>query len=832
MGYMQCQGARLIVCLLSVVFVSTMQGSTGGLPGVQKQAALQVSSSTADGSYEIGFRGLAGPVLRAQFAIEVDHRWIYARDYPKHETSHSLVTDDMGAAQQWIVQCTGLRDEPDISLVLNAYTDAPFGDIQVSVENQTSHTFHIQAIRPVASAGDNILDLGGRSSSDRVFSDVFSYGVRILDLNDAPNGMHRGTGSQLIYNQQSHRSLFFGAITSDRFLSILRLRVSNRNPGGVRITSYEVDSTGTTELAKEHSLQNSPAEDQIELNLPLKPGSRMNSERLLFGLGTNYHRQLETYGALIKKLHRARISAAVPMGWWSWTAYYFGLNQGSAFTNAEWIAQNLKLAGYKYFFIDEGYQYARGEYTTANPDLFPDGMQLLERKARAKGLTPGIWTAPFEVSSRSWIYQYHKDWLVHNAKGAPIQIGWVLRRTDPLFSLDTTNPEAQDYLRQTYSTLVNQWGIRLIKLDFMVDSTIEGYYYRPNTTALEAQRIGLGIIRQTVGNKVLLDKDGSEMLNPVGYVDLGRISNDTGHTFYATRVAAPGIAARYYMNRNFFVSDPDAFTISKQLVKDPDPDPESNDGVRPLTLNEAQVSIALAAVSGGAFEIGDDLPTLGADPDRVALAENHDLIHMAQLGRASVPVDLMSYAPEDEQPSIFLLKEDNRISVLTVFDWTEKPRTHNLDLLALGFSSLHKYQIIDILDPKIGPFLAASSVAVSQSARSVRIFKIVDMTVPAIPIELNTRIPRNGRTGEALSFDALGEKKGEPVISYEWDFGDGVTAEGDHAIHTYTHAGKFHLKLRSEGVNGLYDVQTFSISINGRIDTQFIPAQQRNISGH
>ena len=46
------------------------------------------------------------------------------------------------------------------------------------------------------------------------------------------------------------------------------------------------------------------------------------------------------------------------------------------------------------------------------------------------------------------------------------------------------------------------------------------------------------------------------MLNPVGIVDAGRISQDTGHTFGASKDAASGIAARYYMNRNFFRCGP------------------------------------------------------------------------------------------------------------------------------------------------------------------------------------------------------------------------------------------------------------------------------------
>ncbi len=115
----------------------------------------------------------------------------------------------------------------------------------------------------------------------------------------------------------------------------------------------------------------------------------------------------------------------------------------------------------------------------------------------------------------------------------------------------------------------------------MDDTAVEGAYYRPNTTAMEAQRIGLKIIRETVGEHVVLDKDGSAMLNPVGLVDAGRISQDTGHTFDASRDAAPGIAARFYMNRNYFVADPDALAVATQVVDDQ----AWHGGQKPLTLD-------------------------------------------------------------------------------------------------------------------------------------------------------------------------------------------------------------------------------------------------------
>ena len=526
-----------------------------------------------------------------------------------------------------------------------------------------------------------VINLNGPVSADRILSDSYSEDrpqLAIRDLGDGRKGMHRAVGSQLIYNRESGQSLFFGALTSDRLLTIFHLKEQSTG-AGAQIISYEAVATGTTEIMKEESLRHSPAAEQVSLSLPVNSGESLSSERLMFAVGTDYHAQLEQYGRAIKLLHKARVDTPSPIGWWSWTAYYFGLNQGAAITNAEWLAENLKQSGYNYFQIDEGYQYARGEYSTPDVNLFPRGLGYVGDVVRRNGLTFGVWTAPFEVSERAWVYQNHKDWLLHNAAGQLIHIGNVTNHTDLLYVLDTTNPGAQDYLKQTYSTLYN-WGVRFIKMDFMDDSAVEGAYYRPNTTALEAQRIGLKIIRSTVGEDVVLDKDGSPMLNPVGIVDTGRISQDTGHTFGASRDAASGIAARYYMNRNFFVADPDAFTVSTQTVDDQ----SWHGGQRPLSLEEAKVSIALAAVAGGMFELGDDMPTLGTSLERLALVKNADLLDMARLGRASTPTDLMTYAASDVQPSIFLLKEDNRQSILTIFNWTEGELKRAINLTSLG----------------------------------------------------------------------------------------------------------------------------------------------------
>jgi alpha-galactosidase len=802
------------------------RGSSTHKPALEsaQEKTMGVSVNAFDGSYTIFDPVSRKPILHSRVAAEIDNHWLRSSDYPKHSSSRQNATADSGAATKFTISNTGLPNQPDLVYSLELHADPDFVTITVAVHNGTSRPITVQALRSVEATGPPIADLGATDASDRVFSDSFSEdrpGITIHNLTDATNGMHRAVGSQLIYNLQSKRNLFLGTLTSDKFLTILRLQIDKD-----RISSYEVDSAGTTELEKENSLEHSSAEDQIELSLPVAPEADLLSERLLISTGTDYHQQLETYGSLIRQLHHARVSAPSVAGWWSWTAYYFGLNQGTALTNAKWLAQNLKDLGYKFFHIDEGYQYARGEYTTPDATLFPDGVHTLENQIRSLGLTPGIWTAPFEVSERSSIYANHKDWLVHNASGQPIHAGWVIEHEphlDPLYILDSTNPAAQDYLRKTYNTLTRQWGIRYIKLDFMDDSAIEGFYYKPSTTALEAQRIGLQIIREAVGDQVLLDKDGSPMLNPVGIVDTGRISVDTGHTFESSKEAAPGIAARYFMNRNFFVADPDAFTVSRQTVDEQ----EWHGGKHPLTLDEAKVSIALAAIAGGMYEIGDDLPTLGADPDRVALVKNQDLLNMTRLGRASRPLDLMSYTPEDGMPSIFLLQESKRQSMLTVFNWTERPTEHKFDLARdLGLQSHGQNQVFDVFNPSAQTADNLNTISVQLPPHSVKVLKIVDASIPpaAPTIKLNTT--DHAEAGKTLQFSAEADPAGVPALSYRWDFGDGTSSAEANITHTYTHAGDFTVRLVANGLDGVPFEKSILLTVTGKIGTRFAPSSK------
>ncbi len=779
---------------------------------------LTVTVSAQNGSYAIRAASLPSPVLEAGVGAEINHHWVRSGDYPHHTAVQSAFQDVLGSGQQATITFSGLKSQPDLVCILRLYNDLPYGTVEVQVANHMAKSVSVEAIRDVDAISNPRVNLGGTEGGDRVMFETYSEDptIHIGGLDQAPKGTYFGVRDGLIYNLHSKQSLLLAAVTADKFMTSLHLKVDKPPMGSSTIASLTVDSTGTTEGVLQRD--RIAPDQQVELNLPVAPGKELASESVMFAAGPDYHAQLEAYGVAVRKLHHARVSSMPPMGWWSWTAFYGGMNEGEVLTNAKWLAAHLKRLGFNFCHLDEGYDYARGEYMTTNATQFPDGMRKVGYKITHMGLHLAVWTAPFEVSQRAWVYQHHKDWLVHDAKGQPIQIAYVHRHLDALYALDTTNPGAQRYLRQTYRVLTREWGVRYIKLDFMDSSMIEGYYYRPHTTACEAERIGLKIIREAVGNDVLLDKDGSPMLGPVGLVDEGRIAPDTGHSFRASQDADPNIAARYYMNRNFFIADPDAFSVSTEV----EPQQSWHNAPKPLTMDEAEVQIVLAAVAGGMYDIGDDLPTLASTPDRLALVKNQNLLRMVALRRAATPIDLMTFSVQDQMPSEYFLKEDGRQSMLAIFNWTLVPRSHTIELSSLGLPQGRPYQGYDALhsDTPV-PIKGGSLTFVQQPPHSVRLIRIIDTSVPAAAPTVTVDLPKTAQTGDAIKLRAVAAKDGVPALSYHWDFGDGTTANGPEVSHAFTRAADYNVKLAVEGVDGLPAEKDFTVSVQGAVKTAF-----------
>ena len=222
---------------------------------------LSLTANAQDGSYQLAVRGgqpiSAQPVFSSRVASQVDHQWLRSSDYPHHRASESTFTDELGSGRMITVTCSGLEGKADLVYAVQLYDQRPYAAVQVTVQNTTGREVTVQAIRGVEAIGEPVLNLGGRAFANRILSDSFSEDwpdLQLYDLGKAPGGMHRGAGSQLIYNRESKQSLFLGALTSDRFLTLLHLQAAGTG-AETKIASFNVDSTGTTEIQKEVALK-------------------------------------------------------------------------------------------------------------------------------------------------------------------------------------------------------------------------------------------------------------------------------------------------------------------------------------------------------------------------------------------------------------------------------------------------------------------------------------------------------------------------------------------------------------------------------------------------
>jgi len=244
---------------------------TGALIAAVPCAAQQLTndklSLTIDaqaGSYQLSLRG-GQPIFTSRVAAQVNHQWLRSSEYPHHQASESTFTDDLGSGRAITVTCTGLEGKADLVYVVQLYDQSRYATVQVTVRNTTGKEVTVQAIRGLEAIGEPVVNLGGHTFADRILSDSFSEDwpeLQIYDLGKAPGGIHRGAGSQLIYNRETKQSLFVGALTSDRLLTLLHLQTSGSGED-TKIGSFNVDSTGTTEVQKEFDLKSNPAGDQI-----------------------------------------------------------------------------------------------------------------------------------------------------------------------------------------------------------------------------------------------------------------------------------------------------------------------------------------------------------------------------------------------------------------------------------------------------------------------------------------------------------------------------------------------------------------------------------------
>ena len=175
----------------------------------------------------------------------------------------------------------------------------------------------------------------------------------------------------------------------------------------------------------------------------------------------------------------------------------------------------------------------------------------------------------------------------------------------------------------------------------------------------------------------------------------------------------------------------------------------------------------------------------------------------------------------DEQPSVFLLKESERQSMLTIFNWTDREQKRAIKLTGLGLKEPDKYRIVEVFGDQSCCSGSSDTLSLVQKPHSVRMLKLIDESLPAVQPPFEIRSASSAKAGQTLSFKAAASSPQAPVLTCHWDFGDGTSMDGMEVQHAFTHAGEYDVQATVTGLDAITNRRTLTVDVSGDVPTRF-----------
>ena len=252
-------------------------------------------------------------------------------------------------------------------------------------------------------------------------------------------------------------------------------------------------------------------------------------------------------------------------GYTSWYNHYQDINEDTISDDLRGLNALTRKA--EVFQIDDGWQTAVGDWLSVDILKFPMQMKKAADDIKAAGLTPGIWLAPFVCEEKSDIFRDHKDWLLVDDDMEYVKGG---SNWSGFYALDIYNEEVRDYIRNVLSTITNDWGYKLLKLDFLYAVCIVP---RRDKTRGQIMSEAMDFLRECAGDAMILGC-GVPLAAAFGKVDYCRIGCDVGLDWndkphmrlmhrerVSTKNSLLNSVFRRQLNNRAFINDPDVFLL-------------------------------------------------------------------------------------------------------------------------------------------------------------------------------------------------------------------------------------------------------------------------------
>ena len=433
----------------------------------------------------------------------------------------------------------------------------------------------------------------------------------------------------------------------------------------------------------------------------LKPGRKVESERLLIGYFADARLGLEAYADAVAQHYRIKLPPQ-PTVYCTW--YHAGSsNERDLVASAEFAKEHLGPFGFSVIQIDDGWQAGvkgdgpRRDFTTVRPGgPYKSGMAQTAARLSELGLTPGIWFMPFAGTWDDPFFADKQD-LFATRDGKPYVVRWGGT------CFDITNPKTQDYVRSVAGRISRDWGYKYFKLDGLWTGIATGMCYvntgfkddelgaatlhNPEKTHVEAYRDGLKLVREAAGEDVFLlgcnlAQNMRTMGGSFGLVDAMRVGPDNGRKWPQMCRGPFSGSNLYFLHGRVWYNDPDPIYVT--------------DGI---PVEQVRALVSWVALTGQLNASSEDYKALS--PERIHLLQRSMPAH----GLKPRPVDLF----EEKTARVWLLTDDRRAprrDVVGLFNWDEKEQAHiSSSAERIGLPRADRYVAFDYwADKFVGPF--------------------------------------------------------------------------------------------------------------------------------
>ncbi|MNX17838.1 hypothetical protein D3C86_477260 [compost metagenome] len=623
-----------------------------------------------------------------------------------------------------------------VLLLAEGFSEVGYQNTTLRSRNYTQITYTKSAVKDAFGQGIKhtfLLKQDGLPNMQQIIltysnRDYFLISVNITGSNLATNRMVPLKGNLMDSQIKDEATSLFVPFDNDTFISYQALpfqaNVSNpsaevtalyHNPsrkgyviGSVDHRNWKTGVITTMDATKEITVEavcgytnESITRDKIAHGY-LK-GNTVTSASIFFGSFSDWRSGMETYAKANRIAEPPVIfkwKSPTPVGWNSWGAMQEKITLEKANQVVDFFADSLKS------FRSEGVAYI--DLDSYWDNLLKGGLtgdysklKTFADHAKAKGLKPGIYWAPFvdwgfagggNRRAEGTNYTFGEMWT---------KVGSGYHDLDGARALDPTHPGTQ----QRIATVINKFkecGFEMIKIDFLGHAAIESeHFYDPKiSTGMQAYQAGMEFLLKQLDHKMLVYAAISPSLASGRYVHMRRIACDAFKSIHDTEYTLNGVSNGWWQTHLYDYIDADHVVFGDQSDAE----------------NTARF---LSAIVTGTCITGDDFSRPGKWTNTAKrLLNNTEILKILKNGKAFVPVE----GGMGKSASPLFVKQVGNVTYLAIFNYSDAEQKINLDFSRLALRTGEKYNFTDLIAQKTASI--QDNQLLKLAAKDALIFKI------------------------------------------------------------------------------------------------------------